>query len=315
MKTRNTILLIGVLIMLGMVVIQRMPKKETAHAQDEHHHENAALDVNKTSQALIGLQTMKAKRSRFIEKIFVAGQIAQEVEKNTYVSSSKPGTITQCTIEMGAVVKEGDALCRVMPDNATDSMQEVTAPVKGVVISDFAKVGDRVDTMTPVHTIADFSTLWATFDVYEKDMAKVKVGQTIIVHSGAYPDTPFKGTIVFVSPRVDERSNTIKIRARISNNDCLLKLGMFVTGDICIPSAKQYVVVPLEAIQSIGDTKVVFLQTGEHAFVEREITVQKENATEAAIQGITEGEIIVTQNGFLLKSELLKSKMGEGCAE
>jgi cobalt-zinc-cadmium efflux system membrane fusion protein len=185
-----------------------------------------------------------------------------------------------------------------------------------VVIGSSAKTGEKVDTVSSLHTIADFSVLQATFDVYEKDIKDVKTGQAICVRSIAYPDKCFEGEIVFTSPRVDRDTNAIKVRADIRNPDNLLKLGMFVTAEISIETPEKYVVVPLEAVHSSDGKKMVFIKTGEEKFVAREVTVKEQSGGDAALSaGVCEGEQVVTENSFLLKSELLKSKMGAGCAE
>jgi len=136
------------------------------------------------------------------------------------------------------------------------------------------------------------------------------------VRSVAYPDKAFEGEITFISPRVDKDSHTVKIRGLIQNPEYLLKLGMFVNAEIMVVSEDKYIIVPQEAVHIIDAKKVVFIKKGEEEFEAREIKVKDETKDEVAIsEGVNEGEAIVIQDGFLLKSELLKSKMGAGCAE
>jgi cobalt-zinc-cadmium efflux system membrane fusion protein len=237
------------------------------------------------------------------------------VEQTTHISPHQAGTLAECKTEMGKVVKKDDVLCLVRTNGNAESVVEVKSPVDGVIISDFAKKGDKVDSITSLHTVADLSKLLATFDVYERDIAKIKTGQRIVLHSVAYPDKTFEGEIIYVSPRVDEHTNTVKIRAEVFNPEYLLKLGMFVTAEVIIESNEDYVVVPQEAVHIVGDKRVVFIKTGEHDFDVRVVTVKIESKDASAIEGVKEGEVVVAQDGFLLKSELLKSQMGEGCAE
>ena len=91
---------------------------------------------------------------------------------------------------------------------------------------------------------------------------------------------------------------------------------MFVTAEITVESAKEYIVVPIEAVHVSGDKNTVFIKIGPEKFASHEVVLSEQSAGQAAISsGISEGEEVVTENGFLLKSELLKSKMGAGCAE
>ena len=117
-----------------------------------------------------------------------------------------------------------------------------------------------MDSVSSICTIADLSKLNGTFDVYEKDIAAVKSGQKILVRSVAYPDKAFEGEIVFISPRVDKDSHTVKIRGLIQNPEYLLKLGMFVNAELMVVSEDKYFIVPQEAVHIINAKKVVFIK-------------------------------------------------------
>jgi RND family efflux transporter, MFP subunit len=250
-----------------------------------------------------------------IKKISVVGQIAQDAEHTVNVPPPGNGTVTECRAAVGSVVKKDDILC-IVTLTSSSSPVEVKAPVSGVVIGSSAKTGENVDTVSSLHTIADFSILQATFDVYEKDIKDIKMGQEICVRSIAYPDKCFHGEIVFISPRVDRETNAIKTRADIRNPENLLKLGMFIAAEISVETPEKYVVVPLEAVHSSEAKKMVFIKTGDEKFEAREVTVKEQSGGQMALlAGVREGEQVVTENGFLLKSELLKSKMGAGCAD
>ena len=200
--------------------------------------------------------------------------------------------------------------------NGEASLHEVKAPTAGTVIGAFGKVGDRVDTVSSIYTIADLTKLWATLEVYEKDIAEIKLGQKAAVRTVAYPDRVFEGEIVFISPRVDENTHTIKVRIEVQNTNNELKLGMFVNADIVIESDAKYIVLPQEAVHIVDGKKIVFIKTADEKFEVRKVKIRDEaDSTVAVYEGIKEGEAVVIQDGFLLKSELLKSKMGEGCAE
>ena len=318
MKIWKWLLIIAVLANIGLAVFQIMPKKDKGHKEDkgEHREEAAAIELGKESQQLIGLKTIEATFALLAEKVAVTGQIAQDPDKTTHVAASQAGMLEECKTEMGRAVNKDDTLCLIRPNNgASEVLLEIKSPVEGIIVSDFAKIGDKVDSITSLHIIADMSVVPATFDVYEKDIAKVKTGQKIIVTSVAYPEKRFEGEIVFISPRVDVTTHTVKVRAKIANAEYLLKLGMFVTGEVIVESDEKYIVLPQDAVHIVGGKKIVFVKTGEHDFGVREVMVKKETKDEVAVEGIKEGEAVVTHNGFLLKSELLKSKMGEGCAE
>jgi len=291
------------------------PKSEDIQkdGDDDHCEEENELALRKKSQELIGLKTMETKLSYFTRKVPVIGQIAQDPESSSYVTVPSSGVLTECKVKIGGTVTKDETICVIKNG---DSLIEVKAPASGFVMSNSFKPGDKVDAVSSMHTIADLSNLWATLDVYEKDIALVKLGQKVSVKTIAYPGKTFQGEITFISPRVDEHTYTIKIRALIQNPDNLLKLGMFINADIFVESREEYIVLPQEAVQIIGEKRVVFIKTEEGKFIMRDVKVKDQTKNEIAIyEGLNEGEYVVVEGGFLLKSEFLKSEMGEGCAD
>lgn len=311
MKLLKWVIIIGLSFGAGMSISHFFPNREVQpqEEQEEHSENGEHLDLSKKSQELIDLKTMEAKRESLVKKIPVAGQIAQESESVSHVTALNPGVVSELKANIGAVVEKDDVIVTIKVNGG--ELQEIKSPISGVVIGGFAKEGDRVDSVSSICTIADLSKLSGTFDVYEKDIAAVKSGQKILVRSIAYPDKAFEGEIVFISPRVDKDSRTIKIRGLIRNPEYLLKLGMFVNAELMVVSENKYIIVPQEAVQIIEGGKSVFVKTADGKFKARQIKIKDETKDEVAIsEGINEGEVIVIQGGFLLKSELLKSKMG-----
>jgi len=290
--------------------------KEDSHKEEGHGEEESGLSLNKKSQELIDLKTKTVQLDVFKKNIAVVGQIAQDAQSSLHVVSPVIGTIAEVKTQIGSMVQKDDVLCVMSKVNGEATLHEVKTPITGTVIGAFGKAGDRVDTVSAIYTIADLTQLWATLEVYEKDIAEVKLGQKVAVRSVAYPDQVFEGEIVFISPRVDENTHTIKVRVQVQNTKNYLKLGMFVNGSIVIESDAMYIVLPQEAVHIVGGKKVVFIKTADEKFEVREIKIKDESDGAVAVyEGIKEGETVVIQDGFLLKSELLKSKMGEGCAE
>lgn len=318
MKNLKLLLIIFISFGLGIAVSRSISSKVAARAEkgEERNEKSGELRLSEKSQELIALKTEKAQLVTFKKKISVIGQIAQDAETSVHVVSPVNGEIIETKTQIGSFVNKGDLLCTVSRINGEALVQEVRAPITGTVIGAFAKVKDRVDTISSVYTIADLTKLLATFDVYEKDIAEIKLAQKAMIYSVAYPGKVFEGEVTFISPRVDEDANTIKARAFIQNPDNYLKLGMFINADIIIESEGKSIVLPQEAVYTINAKKVVCIKAAADKFEAREVKVQDENEEEVALSaGVSVGEEVVVQNGFLLKSELLKSRMGEGCAE
>lgn len=286
--------------------------EEHAHGEegDEHGHEDEPIEITKESQDLAGIETANVTQSSFAAKISVSGRIAQDVEDVKYVFSPEPANIEQCQAALGAVVEKGEVMC-VVKLNGNNQTIEIKAPISGTIISEFVKKGEHVDETTALYAIADLSKLWANFAVYEKDIASLKLGQKIIVYPLSYPDKSFEGEIVFISPRVDESTYTVKIRAEVKNKNYLIKLGMSVRGDILISDETSTIAVPSEAIQTVENKTVVFKKTEQGAFEPQEVEIKSRTKETAAIsKGLEEGDEIVVKGSFILKSKMLESEMG-----
>lgn len=104
----------------------------------------------------------------------------------------------------------------------------IYAPIGGIVINKHVTEGTYVQTGTKVYTIADLSQLWVQLDAYESDMMWIRYGQEVEFTTESYPGELFKGRISFISPTVNPKTRTIKVRLNISNPEGKLKPDMFV---------------------------------------------------------------------------------------
>jgi len=276
---------------------------------DEDHGDEGIIKLSIESQKLGNIEVMPIKSEPLAQKILVNGRIAQDVETVKHVHPLKSGEIKESFVNLGQSVAKGTRLCAVSAQNS-DEIMEVTAPIPGTIIAEFVKTGDHVDTANALYTIADMTRLSANFDVYEKDLAHVKLGQKMMVYPMSYPDRSFPAEIVFISPRVDESTYTTRIKSLVDNPVGLLKLGMSVRGEIEVVDEASYLKVPADAVQNVEGTSVVFVQTDEETFEQRKVDVKSKTSKEAAIAGpLKEGEKVVVAGAFILKSKLLESEM------
>jgi Cu(I)/Ag(I) efflux system membrane fusion protein len=104
----------------------------------------------------------------------------------------------------------------------------IYAPIGGIVLNKHVNEGAYVQTGTKIYTIADLSQLWVQLDAYESDIMWVRYGQEVEFTTEAYPGEIFKGQIIFISPTVDPKTRTIKLRVNVDNKNRKLKPDMFV---------------------------------------------------------------------------------------
>lgn len=283
------------------------------HANEEGEHATkGSVTIGEESKSAMGLTLEPVAYRSMEETLSVTGEIAKDTEKIFHVTPPAAGEVARIDVRYYDAVRQGDVLGAI---NTGQSADDIIAPHSGIVTAITVNQGQHADQITSLFTIADLSVISANFDVYEKDAGKIRVGQKIKVRSMAYPGKIFHGRLVFISPRVDERSRTIKVRAEIDNSGYLLKFNMFVTGEIII-SAGQFLAVPSKAVQKVDDKEIVFVAKGNNAYAACPITSGFEaDGYVRVLAGLRQGASIAVDGSFLLKSELLKAEMGDGCAE
>ena len=193
----------------------------------------------------------------------------------------------------------------------------LVAPFAGTVVEKHVTVGELVKPEDKPYTIADLSTLWILLDVYEKDLGRISGGVETRLAVEAYPGKLFQGKVTYVSNLLDETTRTAQARVEIPNPDHKLKPGMFVTATIAIPvpDAADALAIPTAAVQQVRGKPMAFVREAEGVFVPRELQLGRDSGPYVEVrEGVQEGEQVVTEGGFYLKSTLLKEEMGEGHA-
>lgn len=195
------------------------------------------------------------------------------------------------------------------------------ATLDGTVTERLVNSGAGVEAGKPVFTIANLSTVWVMANVPPSLLARVTVGTRAEIRT-AEPGSVLTGTITYLDPMINEETRTAKARIEVPNSDGRLRAGMFVeavfsnrNGDAApATGAQATVLIPEEAIQQVGDRKVVFLPkpAEEGAFEVREVEVGDRQAGMVRITGgLKAGEPVVTKGSFTLKTQLMKGELGE----
>ena len=162
-----------------------------------------------------------------------------------------------------------------------------------------------------LYTIADLSTVWVNADIYEYELANIRVGQKATISLAYYPARDFVGKVAWISPVLDEKTRTAKVRLEFPNRDFILKPEMYANAEIDIDAGRK-LAVPDEAVLDSGLRKVVFLDKGEGRFEPAEVKIgDKYDGYYEVLAGLSPGERIVASASFLLDSESrLKEAMG-----
>ena len=192
----------------------------------------------------------------------------------------------------------------------------VPAPISGTITARSANPGEVVDANKELVRITDLSSVWVIAQVYERDLARLRVGSGASVTSEAFPDNIFRGHITYIDPQLDEATRTGKVRVELSNPGRSLKIGMYVRavfgalGD----AERTSPVVPASAVQNVNGQQVVFLPTADpNVFAMRPVRLGAESEGRYIVQeGINVGDRVVTNGSFMLRAEWLKIRQAGG---
>ena len=179
----------------------------------------------------------------------------------------------------------------------------ILSPLTGIVVEKQALQGLAVTPMMHLFVVADLSRVWVVADIYERDLAQVKIGQQAKLAIDAFPGRAFTGLVTFVSPTLDEITRTAKVRFEFTNADLLLKPHMYATVELRVDLGEG-IVVPSDAVVDTGEKKIVFVAHGGGHFEPRALRlgVALDGAYQV-LEGLREGDSIASQGQFLLDSE------------
>ena len=182
----------------------------------------------------------------------------------------------------------------------------ITAPIGGTVVSRKVGPGQHVkaDSGEALYTIADLSTMWLKAQIFEQDIAQVRIGQEIEARVSAVPDRTFKARINAINSASDLTTRRVVVRSEIENADGLLKAEMFAMFKISIDDGSTSPAVPTAAVIREGDVATVWVETEPRLFKRRvvDIGIQQGGLTQIR-SGLDFGELVVARGAIFVDNE------------
>jgi cobalt-zinc-cadmium efflux system membrane fusion protein len=196
----------------------------------------------------------------------------------------------------------------------------IFAPFDGEIVSSDIVLGTVVDTAKPLFTVSDPSKMWIMLNVRQEDAQYIKEGLKVLFSSDN-SNQKTNGIISWISPSIDFKSRTLKVRAEVENKDGRLRDKTFGNGNIVLREEPNALVVPQEAVQSTADSQYIFIRDKNYfnpdapkIFHVRQVRLGAKNGRNIEIlAGALPGEVVVTKGSNVLLSHLLRNNLGEGC--
>jgi Cu(I)/Ag(I) efflux system membrane fusion protein len=185
------------------------------------------------------------------------------------------------------------------------------APISGTVVQNQALRGSAVNPGDVLYSLGSLDVVWITGDIYENELARVQVGQSLEAVTTSYPDQVFHGTIARISPNIDPNTHTAQIRCAVDNPGSRLKPQMLARVRIVVRPGRA-LVAPLDALVFETDSYFAYVDIGGGRLARRKVVIASWNQRGNArvVSGLRAGDQVVT-NATLQVDELWHEAHGQ----
>lgn len=251
-----------------------------------------------------GLAFENAGPAEIGEALELIGRVELDPSATAEVGAKFPGRVVSASLNVGDRVRRGQVLARV---ESNESMQiySVTAPISGVITERRTNPGD-VAGSDPIYVIADPSRTTAAFQVFPRDMERVRAGAPVQL-SLLEGNRTIGSTIRDFRPVADPMTGALVARAPLANRDGFWRPGMSVKGVLTVDQRQVPLAVKTEGLQAFRDFTVVFAKVGDTYEVRMlELGTRGPVWTEVK-SGIKPGQSYVTKGSYVIKADIEKS--------
>jgi cobalt-zinc-cadmium efflux system membrane fusion protein len=271
----------------------------------------AAQTARNKARSQLDMATIMEKRVRDLHEGKAAPFKDLQQAEAQLVAASNDMRSTEAALEAARIrlriLGRTDAEIATLEQQGTISrVTPITAPIDGTVIS--RKVGPgqyvKADSGEALYVIADLSTMWLRAQIFEQDIASVRVGQEIEAKVTAAPNRTFKARITNISSASDLTTRRVIVRSEIANPDGALKSEMFASFKIGGAEPSATPAVPTVAVIREGDVATVWVEPEPMLFKRRvvEIGMQQNGLTQIR-GGLDIGELVVARGAIFVDNE------------
>ena len=267
------------------------------------------------------MQTAQADYMAMLEEIQLNVKIDRlKAESASKLADAKLSAAQQRLHLLGMDEAAVEALPQAK-ENGAFAQLEVKAPRAGIVTAQNVTQGKFVESSQTLYTIADTSNVWVWCDLYERDLGPLHERLAKDNHPKAAVkvsafDKTFSGSVDLLGSAVDETTRTIKVRVQVKNEDGKLRPGMFAAVEVPLAEDHKVALVPRQAVLSDEGKTFAFVHWKDDFWLRRDVKVGGSRGELVEIlSGLSAGQKVVSAGGFMFKSDVLRSKMGAGCAD
>ena len=260
-----------------------LPRRQMLTSKTQLAEAQAALDKSKSRQAVLRAEA-ELKRA-----LAVVEGAQQRVALSDRTYRTRLSQLQTPSNRKGLVVVQA-------PIAGTIAKREVTLGAS------FEEAGGQL------MTIVNDAEVWATANVYEKDLDQLSQGQSIRLQVSSLPGEIFNGQIVQIDPVVAGETRVVPVRARVGNPRNQLKPGMFAELEIMTGRASSATIaIPSGGLVEVNNQSFVYVENGKGRFDPVEVELGETFGGLVEIKrGLFDGDRIVSQGAMMLYAQSLQ---------
>jgi membrane fusion protein, heavy metal efflux system len=290
-----------------MVTVGDEVKKGDPLAEIDSNEIGGALAALLSARAnLIAAEITEKRETELAKQQLSSGAVVERARAEARALRANLNGATQRLLAMGFTHEE---LTRIESGQQLGARKiMLRSPIDGEVVKRNAVLGQVVGPTQPILQIANLDKLWVELDVFERDLGHVADGDSADIESESHPGTVFHGRVTHVAATVDLHTRTAHVRVEVANPERLLRPGQFVHARLSTAGEGRAVLgVPRSAVLQVEGEPTVFVASGENVYTARPVEMGVSAGDWVEItRGLVEGDVVVTQGAFVLKSELLR---------
>ena len=305
---RRTMVNIGQKVSAGDILFE-IDSPEVAEAKADYLKKMAVLQLAR--------KTAEREANLFAKKISAEVEMQEAKTRQAEAEIELANTRTRLT-RSGLSSKEIELLGNSAANTVTGVIA-VRASQNGTVLEGHVNSGEYVESGKELFVLSDLSEVWVWANLKESDAIALNPSGSKIPAEVSAQGTGGKkhqGTLDVISGMMHEQTRTVRARITASNAEGLLRPGMFVNVKLLLPGGENVVAVPKVAVLADEGRTFVFVHKEGDYWIRRPVALGETFGDQVIIRnGLTSGQKIIADGSFLLKSDVLRKKMGAGCAD
>jgi cobalt-zinc-cadmium efflux system membrane fusion protein len=302
---------------IGVDLGGRVSAGQVLYEVDSPEFRRAKADYARAASALDLARATERRESELFAKGICPERDLLEAQAALRMAAAEHRAAAGALVGMGLTDR---ALASLVETPDASGLMPVRAPFSGIVLERSLGLGALVQPGDRAILLADTSRMWIQTTLYESEFAALAAappGDPVEaeVTLAAYPGRVFKGRVEKVGGTMDEVTRTAVARVVVENPENLLRAGMFARVRLGLNTGGS-LALPEESVLEDEGRFFVFVHLDGPYYIRRPVTPgRKDGGWVEILAGVSPGQTVVSKGAFLLKSDVLRSKMGAGCAD